>query len=656
MGREESAHKPVEPTEAGDTAEEAAREESSRVSNLESELAETRDYLQSIQEQHEAANEELQAANEEVQSVNEEMGNCNPELNRLNSDLTNIQTSVHLAIVLLGRDLTIRRFSAEAAKEFNLLATDLGRPFSEVRHNLVFEERCLQTASAYAAPRPETSRQYDDRQSQESGGHAPEVVKSAPSIEGVIAEVIDNMRECEREVRGKDGRWHSLRVRPYLTLDNKVDGAVLVLVDITDLKRAEQTITAGRDYVEAILQTTRDPLLILDADLRVHTASQAFYDTFKVSPTESEGQLIYELGNRQWDLPKLRQLLEEILPRNSFFNNFEVRHHFERIGRRTMLLNARRLNDASGRPAKILLGIEDVTEVLSENAEKFKLLFDRSPLPKWVVELETLRFLDVKRHRGRSLRLQPGGPRGEGLKPVSRHSSLVPGHVTLRVRDTGIGLSADQIPRIFEMFTQVDTSLERSRGGLGIGLTLAKDLVELHGGTLEVHSAGPGQGSEFVVRLPLASDEKRVPIGDKAESGGDATATHSLPLTSGRKRILVVDDNVDSAESLTVLLGLTGNETRTAYDGLEALEEAASFRPDVILLDIGLPELNGYDVARKIREQSWGEKMTLVALTGWGQDEDRRRSKEAGFNHHLTKPVDLAALKKLLADSSELGA
>jgi PAS domain-containing protein len=113
---------------------------------------------------------------------------------------------------------------------------------------------------------------------------------------------------------------------------------VLVLVDITDLKRAEQTITAGRDYVEAILQTTRDPLPILDADLRVHTASQAFYDTFKVSPTESEGQLIYELGNQQWDLPKLRQLLEEILPRNSFFNNFEVRHHFERIGRRTMLL------------------------------------------------------------------------------------------------------------------------------------------------------------------------------------------------------------------------------------------------------------------------------------------------------------------------------
>jgi CheY-like chemotaxis protein len=223
------------------------------------------------------------------------------------------------------------------------------------------------------------------------------------------------------------------------------------------------------------------------------------------------------------------------------------------------------------------------------------------------------------------------------------------------VRDTGIGLSADQIPRIFEMFTQVDTSLERTRGGLGIGLTLAKSLVELHGGSLEVHSAGPGHGSEFVVRLPLASDEWQVMSGQKAESGGDALAPHHTPRTTGRKRILIVDDNVDSAESLTLLLDLTGNETRTAYDGLQALEEAASFRPNVILLDIGLPELNGYDVARKIREQPWGETMILVALTGWGQDEDHRRSKEAGFNHHLTKPVDPAALKELLADSSEFG-
>jgi PAS domain S-box-containing protein len=240
-----------------------------------------------------------------------------------------------------------------------------------------------------------------------------------------------------------------------------------------------------------------------------------------------------------------------------------------------------------------------------------------------------------------------GDPGSEGLRLVSPHSPLV----TIRVRDTGIGIAADQLPRVFDMFMQVNTSLERTQGGLGIGLTLAKTLVELHGGTLGVHSSGPGQGSEFVVRLPLASNEWRVTSDENKEAAGDVLAPHPSPLAA-KRRILVVDDNEDSAESLTVLLKLSGNETQTAYDGLEAVEAAATFRPDVILLDIGLPELNGYEVARKIREQPWGKKMALVALTGWGQEEDRRRSQEAGFNHHLTKPVDPAALTKLLVSLS----
>jgi CheY-like chemotaxis protein len=189
------------------------------------------------------------------------------------------------------------------------------------------------------------------------------------------------------------------------------------------------------------------------------------------------------------------------------------------------------------------------------------------------------------------------------------------------------------------------------QSGLGIGLMLAKNLVELHGGTLEGHSGGLGQGSEFVVRLPLAKDGCRVMSGEKIESSGEALITRPLTRTT-KSRILIVDDNVDSAESLTRLLDLSGNETRTAYDGLEALEAAAAFRPDAILLDIGLPELNGYEVARKIREQPWGEKIMLVAVTGWGQEEDRRRSHEAGFNYHLTKPVDPAVLEKLLAEQT----
>jgi CheY-like chemotaxis protein len=207
------------------------------------------------------------------------------------------------------------------------------------------------------------------------------------------------------------------------------------------------------------------------------------------------------------------------------------------------------------------------------------------------------------------------------------------------VRDNGIGIAASELARIFEMFVQIDTSLERSAGGLGLGLTLVKNLVELHGGTVAVHSVGVGHGSEFVVRLPLASDE---------EKSGEITNSSGDPLTTPR-RILVVDDNRVSADSLTRLLYLTGNETYTAYDGPEAVAAAATLRPDVILLDIGLPKLNGYEVARKIREQPWGKNIVMVALTGWGQDEDRQKSKAAGFNGHMVKPVELTALMKLLA-------
>ncbi len=167
----------------------------------------------------------------------------------------------------------------------------------------------------------------------------------------------------------------------------------------------------------------------------------------------------------------------------------------------------------------------------------------------------------------------------------------------------------------------------------------------MHGGTVEVHSAGVGQGSEFVVRLPIVET-----IEPAQPPPPEPTVSAPTPTTA--RRILVVDDNRDSADSLAMLLKLTGNETHTAYDGLEAVEAAATFQPDVVLLDIGLPKLNGYEAARKIREQPWGKNMVLVALTGWGQEEDRQKSKEAGFNAHMVKPVDLAALMKLLADCS----
>jgi PAS domain S-box-containing protein len=216
--------------------------------------------------------------------------------------------------------------------------------------------------------------------------------------------------------------------------------------------------------------------------------------------------------------------------------------------------------------------------------------------------------------------------------------------VVVMVKDTGLGIPPDKLGSVFEMFTQVDRTLERSQGGLGIGLTLVKRLVEMHGGTVEAHSEGLGKGSELVLQLPI-------PIEQPKHDELRPAAVTSAPA----RRILVVDDSADAASSLAMLLKIAGNETQTAHDGLEAVEAAERFRPDAILLDIGLPKLNGYDACRRIREQSWGKDIFMVALSGWGQQEDRRKSAEAGFNGHMVKPVDYAALTKLLASRSAMG-
>jgi CheY-like chemotaxis protein len=208
----------------------------------------------------------------------------------------------------------------------------------------------------------------------------------------------------------------------------------------------------------------------------------------------------------------------------------------------------------------------------------------------------------------------------------------------IRVSDNGIGIAARELPRIFEIFAQVDRTLDSTSEGLGLGLTLVKKLVELHGGSVEARSEGLGRGSEFVVRLPLQSGA-RAPKAPREPSIATKTAAKA-------RRILVVDDNRDVASSLAVVLELMGHQVETVNDGLAAIEKAVAFHPDVILLDIGMPGLNGYEVARRIREQGQ-EGLVLVALTGWGQEEDRRLSHEAGFDVHLVKPVDMDALIKV---------
>ena len=850
------------------------QEEANRIAELETDLSETREYLQAIQEQHEAANEELQAASEEVQSaneelqsineeletskeelesaneelttVNDEMTHRNSELNVLNNDLINFQNSTRLVVLLLGRDLTIRRFSPQAEKQFDLRATDLGRPISHLRHNLVHT---------------------DD-------------AKTPLDLETLCSEVITTVSEQEREVLDKAGRWHSLRLRPYTTLDHKIDGAVLLLLEIDELKQSEQAVAAARDYAENIVETVRDPLLVLDSKLRVEGANRAFYTAFRVEPADTIGKFIYDLGAKQWDIPRLRELLEKILPQSTSIEEFQVEHEFEQLGHRIMLLNARRILDPQRKTERILLAIEDVTErktleeklhasenmyrrlfetakdgVLILDAKDGKILeanpfmtelsgystaefvgkelweiglfrdqpaneaafrdlqqngyvrYDHLPLKskseqpvevefvsnvyQWdhrqvaqcnirdisdrsrletqtknqASELSDLHrrkdeFLAMLSHELRSplapianavelLGLQRGSETliqqqarsiiqrqmghlqhlvddllevsrittgrvqlrkvpvtvstvvegaVETVRPLieqRRHELTVAlptepiwlqadaarleqvlvnlltnaakyteegGHVWLsveldvagtrsvpatevviRIRDTGVGISPELLPHVFDLFTQAERSLDRSQGGLGIGLALVQRLTELHGGTVEAHST-PGQGSEFIVRLPLATLETPTSTSPISETGQPI----ARPL-----RVLVVDDNVDTVLSFSMLLKSSGHEVRTAHDGPTAVQVALDYQPDAVLLDIGLPGLNGYQVAQRIRQEPNLKNTVLVALTGYGQEADRQTALEAGFNHHLVKPARLEQLQKILATVSE---
>jgi CheY-like chemotaxis protein/two-component sensor histidine kinase len=215
--------------------------------------------------------------------------------------------------------------------------------------------------------------------------------------------------------------------------------------------------------------------------------------------------------------------------------------------------------------------------------------------------------------------------------------------VVVSVRDNGIGIPAESLRSIFDMFSQVDRSIERSTGGLGIGLALVKGLVEMHGGSVTVESPGLGQGSTFTVRLPALEERAQA----APETQGDEGPRADRP----KRRILVVDDNRDSAISMAMMLKLTGNEVRTAHDGIEAVEVAAEFRPQVILMDVGMPRLNGYEATHRIRQQPWGRPVTIIALTGWGQEGDKLHSQAAGCNAHLVKPVNLPDLERLLAEA-----
>ena len=420
-------------------------------------------------------------------------------------------------------------------------------------------------------------------------------------------------------LRDRDGEWHWFDSQDAV-FERDASGAARQLIvqtkEITERVLAEEKLRrlvaevadAGRrkdEFLATLAHELRNPLAPLRHGLRVLQLTNG------VGEAAVEARLIME---RQ--IEQLVHLVDDLLD-VSRISEGKLQLRTQRLELATALRNAvetsRPLVEAGGHE----LTVHVPSEPIFVNADLTRL---------GQVFANLLNNATKFSERGGQIRL---AVECEGTDAV------------VRITDTGIGIAADMLHGVFQMFSQVDHSIEKSHGGLGIGLSLVKQLVEMHGGSVEAKSAGYGHGSEFIVRLPI--DSSAMP---------EASSARVEPKASGApeaRRILVADDNADAAGSLATLLRFMGHEVRTAADGVAAVELATTFRPDVMLLDIGMPKLNGHDACRRIREEPWSETAVFIALTGWGQDEVRRQSLEAGFDHHLVKPVNLAALMELLA-------
>ena len=389
--------------------------------------------------------------------------------------------------------------------------------------------------------------------------------------------------------------------------DGTLLGAVNVLIDITDRKRAENSLReADRckdEFLATLAHELRNPLAPIRHALEILRLE---------APANSESRWAMEIIDRQ--MHQMTRLVDDLLD-------------VSRITRNKLELRKKRLELAD-----VLRAAMETSQPLLEAGGHQ--LTVQLPTDALHVYADATRLSQaISNLLNNAAKYTESG--GTILLSAERQGS----DAVITVRDNGIGISAGMLPRIFDMFAQAEGSTDRASGGLGIGLTLVKRLIELHEGSVAAHSEGLGKGSEFTVRLPVILD---LP---KPVSSDDAT----IVKPSSVLRILVADDNKDSVRSLGVLLRLTGHEVRTTEDGVEAVELAETYRPDVMLLDIGMPKMNGFQCAQHLRKQSWGKELVLIALTGWGQEDDRQRSKDAGFDHHIVKPIDLGALMKLLA-------
>jgi two-component system, chemotaxis family, CheB/CheR fusion protein len=417
----------------------------------------------------------------------------------------------------------------------------------------------------------------------------------------------ERLEHYETERVRKDGTrvQVSLSVSPLITADGQIIGASKIARDITAPKLAEQALReADRrkdEFLATLAHELRNPL----------------------APIRNSLHLLELSGNTSSAVEYVRAMMERQV--NHMVRMVDDLMEVSRITRGKIELRRERVDLDS----VIRSAIETSQPWFDAAGHRLDLSIPAEPL---VLDADPVRLAQVFANllnNAAKYTEQPGT-----IRVAARRED---GGVTVSVRDSGIGIPAEMLPRVFEMFAQIDSARGRSQGGLGIGLTLVRKLVDMHGGTVSAHSEGPGTGSEFVVRLPLTDGAAA------KRPSARAMPPELLPL-----RVLVVDDNRDAANSLGMLLKFLGAEIHLAYDGFEAIAALESFGADLVLLDIGMPGMDGYEVARRIRRHPKLADLKLIALTGWGQEEDRRRTAAAGFDHHLIKPTGIEALRALM--------
>jgi two-component system CheB/CheR fusion protein len=533
--------------------------------------------LQSTNEELETSKEEIQSSNEELVTVNEELRLRNEELDRSNDDLNNLFSSVQMAIVMVWEDLRIRRFTPLAQDLFNILPGDVGRSLADMRHNIDIDD-----------------------------------------FSSLLANSINQEQDIEKQVKSREGRFYWLRLRPYRTQDGSIDGAIVILIDIDALAQTQESLRSRVSELAAADRHKNEFLAILAHELRNPLA-----------PLRNAVQILHRAAGDAAVTAKARDLIDR-----------QVQHMSRLV---SDLLDAARAENGQIRLQRTAVDLRSAMEHVIElirpmvESKSQTLRVSLPEVPIWV-EGDATRLEQIFTNL-----LNNACKYTQELGTVEIRLAIgevdgAPAAVA-EVSDNGDGLDVELMPRLFDLFTQADRSLAHSQGGLGIGLSLVRTLVRLHGGQVSARSDGRGLGSSFEVRLPLreAPPQAFAPAPKEPAKLPEGESPR-------QNRLLIVDDQEDIRESSCQLLALSGFNVVGAASGLEALEKAAAFNPTAVLLDVGLPDLSGYEVARRLREDPRFASTALIAVTGYDTPEVRALSAEAGFDHHITKPVNFDEL------------